>query len=131
MSAVLIGIGIGILWTEVSSAAKLYPVIINFGLLGWFGRSLVRPPSAIEALARLTEPDLPDYAVNYTRRVTWTWCGFFLVNGLVALYTALFSSFEIWTLYNGLIAYLLMGTLFAVEFLVRRRVRAGHEASLD
>ena len=131
MSAVLIGIGIGILWTELSSVAKLYPVIINFGLLGWFGRTLIRPPSAIERLARLTEPDLPDYAVNYTRRVTWIWCGFFLVNGLAALYTSVFSSFEIWTLYNGLIAYLLMGTLFALEYLVRRRVRAGQDASLD
>jgi uncharacterized membrane protein len=30
---------------------------------------------------------------------------------------------EVWTIYNGFIAYLLMGALFGGEFLVRRVVR--------
>jgi uncharacterized membrane protein len=42
----------------------------------------------------------------------------------MALYTALFTSMATWTLYNGLIAYLLMGLLFAGEYLVRLRVKA-------
>jgi len=55
--------------------------------------------------------------------VTQVWCGFFMLNGGIALATALWSSFEIWSLYNGLIAYLLMGTLFVGEYLVRIRTQ--------
>ncbi len=99
------------------------PVAMNAGLLLVFGHSLISPPSVIEQIARVMEPDLPDSAIPYTRAVTGVWCGFFVVNGAIALYTALYSSLAVWTLYNGLIAYLLMGTLFVIEYLVRRRVR--------
>ena len=62
----------------------------------------------------------------YTRKVTQVWCGFFVLNGGLALGTALWASDATWALYNGLIAYGLMGVLFAGEWVVRRRVRAGH-----
>ena len=105
---------------------KFYPVVINAGMLFTFGSSLWRPPTAVERMARLTEPNLPEAAVAYTRQVTRVWCGFFVLNGSLALATALWASPEIWALYNGCIAYLLMGVLFAVEYGVRRRVRARH-----
>lgn len=102
---------------------KLYPVLVNAVLAVVFATSLRFPPSAIERLARLREPRLPARAVHYTRRVTWVWLGFFVSNGGIALATALWASDAVWTLYNGLIAYLLIGLLFAIEWLVRRRVR--------
>ncbi|MCP3161487.1 COG4648 family protein [Myxococcus qinghaiensis] len=105
---------------------KLYPVLVNAMLLAVFATSLVYPPSVIERLARLREPELPASGVAYTRRVTQVWCGFFVVNGSIALGTALWASDATWALYNGLIAYGLMGVLFAGEWLVRRRVRASH-----
>ena len=46
-----------------------------------------------------------------------------------ALYTALYADMKIWALYNGLIAYLLMGALFAGEYLVRLRVKAREQQS--
>jgi uncharacterized membrane protein len=54
--------------------------------------------------------------------VTFAWCAFFIGNGAIALYTAMFASFASWTLYNGLIAYLLIGAMFGGELLTRRRV---------
>ena len=51
--------------------------------------------------------------------VTWVWCGFFLLNGLTALALAIHASLAVWALYTGFLSYLLMGTLFALEFLVR------------
>ncbi len=105
-------------------ALKLYPALINGTLLLLFGRSLLKPPSMVERLARLREPDLPPAAIAYTRRVTQVWCGFFVVNGAIALYTALMASAATWALYNGLIAYLLMALLFAGEWLLRRRMRS-------
>lgn len=104
---------------------KLYPVLVNAVLLVVFVFSLRRPPTVIERLARLKEPQLPDSGVRYTRKVTQVWSVFFAVNGSIALGTALFASDAIWVLYNGLIAYGLMGLLFAGEWLVRQRVRRG------
>lgn len=101
---------------------KLYPVIISAGFLVVFAYSLSQPPTIIERLARLQEPDLPPEGVTYTRKVTQVWCVFFVFNILVALYTVIFSSTEVWTLYNGLISYLLMGTLFLGEMLYRKCV---------
>ncbi|MDD4916151.1 MAG: hypothetical protein PHW13_14090, partial [Methylococcales bacterium] len=79
--------------------------------------------SLIERLARIQHPDLPPEGVIYTRRVTQIWCAFFVVNGGIALATALWSSIELWSLYNGLIAYVLMGILFVGEYLVRMKTQ--------
>lgn len=105
---------------------KLYPVLVNAVLLVAFFASLFSSASAIERIARLRDPALPPEAVVYTRRVTQVWCGFFVFNGSVAFATAWWGSDAIWALYNGLIAYLLIGVLFAIEWLVRRRVMAAH-----
>ena len=74
----------------------------------------------IERFARLGEADLPPAAIGYTRRVTQIWCVFFVGNGALAIYTALYASRDDWALYNGCIAYLLMGALFGGEWLFRR-----------
>jgi len=98
---------------------KLYPVIVSATLLSVFAISLWHPPSVIERLARLQDPNLPVQAIAYTKKVTVVWCFFFLINGGIALVTALYASDKIWALYNGLISYCLMGILFAGEWLVR------------
>jgi uncharacterized membrane protein len=103
---------------------KLYPALVNGVMFGLFAMSLWRGPSVVERLARLREPNFPPAAVVYTRRVTQVWCGFFVVNGLVAVATALWASTAVWTLYNGLLSYVAMGVLMGGEWLVRRRVRA-------
>lgn len=103
---------------------KLYPVVVSAVLLVVFAASVAKPPTVIERIARLREPALPAGGVAYTRKVTIMWCAFFLANGLAALATALWASNEVWLLYNGLVSYLLMGALFAGEWLVRRRVKA-------
>ncbi|MBB1633378.1 hypothetical protein [Cupriavidus sp. UME77] len=103
---------------------KLYPVLVNVAMLGLFGWSLRHPPSLVERLARLREPDLPPSGVAYTRRVTQAWCVFFVCNGTVAALTAVLASDRIWALYNGGIAYGLIGAMFAGEWLVRQRVMA-------
>ena len=111
-------------WTDGWFPLKLYPVVVNFALLGVFAASLRRGPSAIERLARLREPTLPPAAIAYTRRVTQVWCVFFAANAAVSAATALWAGAAGWALYNGLVAYVLMGLLMAGEWLVRRRVRA-------
>lgn len=102
---------------------RWYPVLLNSILLCVFLLSLRYGPPLIERLARLREPELPAEAVRYTRVVTQVWAGFFCCNALIAAALTLWAPLAWWTLYNGFIAYLLMGLLFAVEWLVRQRVR--------
>ncbi|HCI7052242.1 TPA: hypothetical protein NPQ76_001742 [Klebsiella quasipneumoniae subsp. quasipneumoniae] len=99
-----------------------YPVVVNSVMLAVFGGSLWSRMPIIERLARLREADLPERAVRYTRRVTQIWCAFFIINGGIALFTALYGDLSLWTAWNGMISYLLMGTLMAGEWLVRQRV---------
>lgn len=103
---------------------KLYPVVVNASFLAVFAASVLAPPTVIERLARLTDSLLPPHVVLYTRNVTLVWCGFFLVNGMLALATALWASDRVWTLYNGFLAYVAMALLFAGELCVRRRLEA-------
>jgi len=105
---------------------RLYPAAMSFGTLVVFGSSLIHPPSMIERFARLRQPELSPAGVGYTRRVTQVWCVFLGINGALAVYTAFYASREIWALYNGFVAYLLMGALFAGEWLVRRHFIARH-----
>ena len=101
---------------------RLYPAALSGTFLLVFGLSLLRPPTVVERLARLRNPELPAAGVRYTRQVTQVWCAFFIVNGLIAVWTAVWSSREVWAVYNGFIAYLAMGALFAGEWLLRRRL---------
>lgn len=119
-----VALAAGTAWGGGWLPLKLYPVWVNAILLLVFGWSLWQGPPVIERLARLSELDLPPQAVAYTRRVTQVWCGFFVGNGSMAAYTALVCSEQVWALYNGVLAYVLMGVLFALEWCVRQRVKA-------
>ena len=101
-----------------------YPVLVSGSLLALFGWSLWQPMTLVERIARLQEPQLPPAAIRYTRQVTRIWCGFFIFNGAIAIATIWHGDLALWSLYNGLLSYLLMGTLMAGEWLVRQRIRA-------
>lgn len=101
---------------------KFYPAMVNLGFLILFAGSLISPPSFVERLARIRQPNLSPEGVAYTQKVTWMWSVFFLINGSIAAMTALWASNEVWTLYNGFIAYVLIGILAGGEWIIRRRV---------
>jgi uncharacterized membrane protein len=105
---------------------KMYPVLVNGSLLVIFASSLRYPPTIAERIARLRDPELPQAAVGYTRKVTQAWCVFFAGNALIALWTALRWPDQVWFYYNGIIAYLLVGAMFAGEWMVRQHVLPGY-----
>lgn len=107
-------------WTNSEGWVRFFPCSMNVGMLLLFARSLTTPQSMVERFARLHEPALSADGVAYTRRVTQVWCVFLLLNCAVAFWTAIYASRDGWALYNGLLAYVLMGTLFAAEWLYRR-----------
>ena len=118
-------------WSGALLPLRFYPVLVSSAFLTVFAYSLVVPPSTIERLARLHEPELSPAAVAYTRRVTQVWCVFFALNGAIALYTALFASMAQWSFYNGFLAYLLMGILFAGEYCARFYFKRRHGSSVQ
>jgi uncharacterized membrane protein len=98
----------------------VYPVFANVVLFGVFFYSVLHPPSVVERLVRLREPDLPPQAVGYIRKVTLAWCAFFMGNGLLAAVTVWHGDPWVWGVYNGCIAYVLMGLLMGAEMIVRK-----------
>ncbi|HCD04819.1 MAG: hypothetical protein CMH21_06350 [Methylophaga sp.] len=120
----VIVIGAVVWWLGEKNGLKLYPVIINLSLLFLFASSLLTEMSVVERLARIREPELPEKAVLYTRKVTQIWCLFFAFNATLALITVLLADDALWLWYNGVVAYFLIGGLMLGEWLVRQRVKA-------
>lgn len=113
------------IWFKDGTAMLYYPVGVNLIFLTFFLWSLRTVP-VVELLARLQlklrQQRITPAIKAYTRTVTKIWCGFFIINGGIALYTVLKADLALWTLYNGLISYLAMGTLFGSEYLIRRHL---------
>lgn len=103
-----------------------YPVLVSLAFFAVFSYSLVFPPSMVERLARLEDPDLPAKGVAYTRKVTQVWSVFFFCNAIVSMITIWYGDTWVWSLYNGCLFYILMGLLMAGEMLVRRKVKASY-----
>ena len=131
--AIILGLGICVLGLIINNPliVKLYPVLMNLLFLGVFLNSYVHPPTIVERLARITTPDLPLAAVYYTQKVTLVWCMFFCINALVSAYTVFFCSIHVWAIYNGFIAYLIIGFIFIVEYIVRIFVKKIIESKID
>ena len=103
---------------------RLYPAIVVTIALAIFAFSLHGMPIA-ERFARCWGEQLDEKGVAYCRKATIAWVIFLSFHLAVTLATVFFASREVWAIYNGCIAYLLMGAMFLGEWLVRRRVRRG------
>jgi len=103
-----------------------YPVFVSLLFFAVFSYSLANPPTVVERLARLEDPELPPKGIAYTRKVTLVWSIFFLANAAVSLATIWHGDPWLWSLYNGCVFYILMGLLMAVEMTIRRKVRASY-----
>lgn len=117
---------LAIAWLNQAEGLLVYPVFVSLLFFLVFAVSLLYPPTVVERLARLEDPDLPPKGVAYTRKVTQVWSGFFLANAAVSLLTVWHGDRWLWSLYNGCVFYILMGLLMAAEMAVRRKVKASY-----
>lgn len=126
------GLALAAAITRAEALLLAAPALASFAMLAIFARSLRSGPPFVERLARATNPDLTAAEVVYCRDVTRIWCAFFAVNGAALLGLALLGPRAWWAFYAGLGSYLLMGVLFAGEYVVRRARFGRFEAhSLD
>jgi uncharacterized membrane protein len=114
---------LGVLALALRSTVSLqyYPVLVSLFFLCLFAGSLAQEQSIVERLARRIDPHLPPQGVRYTRRVTQAWCVFFVANIALTLWSIELGE-KAWAIYSGCVSYLLMGGMFAGEWLIRRRV---------
>ena len=115
--------------TDSELLLRFYPVVMNLTMLYMFAKTLWQPPTMIERLAAMRGMEVsPEGRGGYVQRLTLLWCIFLAANASIATYTALFSSLKTWAIYNGFLAYVLMGVLLVGEMLFRpiykRRVAA-------
>lgn len=104
-------------------AAKAYPVAISLAAAAVFGGSLIAPPSLIEQIARLREPDLSEEGQAYCRKVTLVWTVWLVLNALIAGLLGWTGQDSAWAIWTGIVAYAVMALLFLGEIAIRRRIR--------
>ncbi|MFW6051014.1 MAG: hypothetical protein ACODAU_07560 [Myxococcota bacterium] len=117
LTVLLLGVGAVL---NASGFALAVPAAVNGLLLGAFGTTLWNGPPMIERFARLVDPDLGPAEVRWCRRWTGVWCGFFALNGATAAALAVVAPVAWWAVYNGLVAYVLMGVLLGAEWVLRK-----------
>ena len=122
-SVIAITISIIALLSKSADLLRYYPVAVNFIFLTCFGISLVKTPSIITRFAAITEKKITPEIKTYTWKVTVVWSCFFLVNGLISLYTVIYGNNETWLAWNGVGSYIAIATLMGIEYLIRCRLR--------
>jgi uncharacterized membrane protein len=105
-------------WND-ALALLLTPVLVNLALFASFAASFLERETLIETLALEQAGSLSSEERAYCRKVTALWCAFLLANAAVSAKLAIDDDRALWALYVGLIAYVLMGLLFAAEFVYR------------
>ncbi|WP_031434722.1 COG4648 family protein [Methylomarinum vadi] len=101
--------------------AKVMPVFIQLMLMYFFGRTLLKDkgPSFIESFVRLEFPEFPPGVSEYCRQLTILWTGFFAFNAAMCIGLAVWGTDFWWTLFNGVVIYLLIGLLMIGEYIYR------------
>jgi uncharacterized membrane protein len=119
-SALAVPLCLAALWLDDRRYMLALPVLINAGLFSLFFGSLRSPMPLVERFARMRVSDLSEAERSYCRSVTKLWSAFFVFNGATAAVLAARSSLDLWTLYTGLISYILVGLVGAGEYTVRK-----------
>ena len=116
---VAVGVIVALSTLDAAIAAKAYPAVLSVIVATVFGNSLRHPPSIIERIARIEDPQLTVTGQAYCRKVTWVWTIWLVANAVVATGLALWGSLDLWALWTGLVSYLVMGVLFSGEIMLR------------
>lgn len=118
----LAALGVLNIVTHSVYALFLPPVLVNLGLMVFFGASL-RPGHTpfIERLMRLgSRAELTASLRAYARRLTWTWVAYFGAVAAVSLLLAWRAPLEIWSLFTNVLNFIFMAVMFAAQYFYQR-----------
>jgi uncharacterized membrane protein len=106
--------------SQSAFALRVTPFAISLTFIALFGLSLRKTP-IIERFARLKKPDLPPDHVAYCRSLTKVWTGVLAANSCLLLFASFLEDRAAWAIVVGPVSYGLLGTVFTIEYLVRKR----------
>lgn len=106
-------------WLNNETLLRFYPVLMSLGFACFFALSLRTPTSLIERFSSVFIKDIEEHKREYMRGLTKIWAVLLMLNAVVAGYSACCLSLKQWTLYNGVLAYVVFG-LFSLGELVNR-----------
>jgi uncharacterized membrane protein len=100
---------------------KIYPALADLVYLTLMGTSLFIPPNLVFSLVNLFDKNLKDhldkaYYAHYCRRCAIAWCVYFIIDAVICFITSIRSSDLIWAIYNSGITYVIMGLIFAAQY---------------
>jgi uncharacterized membrane protein len=130
----------GLLWAGWDVLENNFPSVYflqhvgsNLLLGAMFARTLAaRREPLCTRFARLIHGPLPAAVERYTRQVTLAWSIFFLAMAALSCGLYFAGSFAAWSVLANFLTLPAVAAMFAVEFLVRRRVLPGwHDSILD
>lgn len=108
-----------VIFQNSDTLLRFYPVVMSLGFSLLFAVSLASKTTLVERFAKMAGQDYPQQALSYMRGLTKVWAVLLFVNAIISAYTALYSSLKVWTLYNGFLAYFLLGGFVLFEYIFR------------
>jgi uncharacterized membrane protein len=121
-----------VVWiTDDSRFVLQIPTLANLGFLGIFVSSLIFPPNMIERFARQEFSVMPDNAIRYCRVVAICWCFVIGLNTGICAWLAYFGPHKTWLAWTTLGSYIFLGTVFAVEYLIRMRFKPSFDVAVE
>ena len=117
-------------WQQSEFLLRFYPVAMNLVFSAFFFLSLRKEITLIEKFSQYFVKNPEPHQRKYMRGLTKAWGLLLLLNACLAAYTACCSSLEVWTLYNGVISYILFGLFSLAELVNRHFYKKRHLARL-
>jgi len=123
------------------AALQLPAIALGFACIGWisnngtwllvlpsatqvaFGVAFLRSLSGtplIEHFARMVKPELSPGELAHCRRWTRIWGVYLIALAALGLALARWATLGVWTIYVGVVSYVLVATLFAIEYVIRK-----------
>jgi uncharacterized membrane protein len=109
---------VGWLWHDATCLMVL-PSATQAAFGVTFLRSLSGVP-LIEHFARMVKRELSAGELAHCRSWTRIWGGYLIVLAALGLVLARWAPLAVWTVYVGVVSYVLVGALFAVEYVIRK-----------
>jgi uncharacterized membrane protein len=111
-------------WLSADTPVGVFvPPLASFGLFLWFFARTLRAgrEPLVTSIARFVHGTLTPEIERYTRAVTAAWCVFFAGMAITSAALAAFAPLAVWSLFANLLAYPLVGLMFAAEYAIRLR----------
>lgn len=123
------------------AALQLPAIALGFACIGWlsdngtwllvlpsatqgaFGLAFLRSLSStplIEHFARMVKPELRPAELAHCRTWTRIWGFYLLALAALGLALARWATLTVWTVYVGIVSYVLVAALFAIEYVIRK-----------